>query len=226
VRRIPQNLLLIIAALGGIVSSACQSGGVGDPCIPEDEYRAHFSGYSSTEVNVESRSFQCETRVCLVANFSGRVSCPYGQGNDPKVPLSQIASDDRCYRPGTSATPVPQGSDTTCAPGDMGCNNGCTNCVTVPVVPQKKVRPPKTAVYCSCRCNGPDKNVRYCECPSGYSCSNLITDYGFGSGQLAGSYCIKDGTAPPQNLDSLDNCLPPAAPAPAGCGLNKHPTGY
>jgi ankyrin repeat protein len=30
-------------------------------------------------VNVESRSFQCETRLCLAANFQGRVSCPYGQ---------------------------------------------------------------------------------------------------------------------------------------------------
>jgi hypothetical protein len=62
-----------------LVASGCEGAGVGDPCVPEDEYEAFFSGYALTEVNIESRSFQCETRVCLVNHFQGRVSCPYGQ---------------------------------------------------------------------------------------------------------------------------------------------------
>jgi hypothetical protein len=62
-------------------ATACQGVGVGDPCIPEDEYRTDFGGYSKDEVNIESRSFQCETRVCLVNKFQGRVSCPYGTKN-------------------------------------------------------------------------------------------------------------------------------------------------
>ncbi|HSN98344.1 MAG TPA: hypothetical protein VLS89_08600, partial [Candidatus Nanopelagicales bacterium] len=58
---------------------ACQSGGVGDPCIPEDEYDPGFAGFKVTEENIESRSFQCQTRICLVNHFQGRASCPLGQ---------------------------------------------------------------------------------------------------------------------------------------------------
>ncbi|HVU00402.1 MAG TPA: hypothetical protein VHE30_01575 [Polyangiaceae bacterium] len=216
-RRIPSNLFLFIAALAGIASSACQSGGVGDPCIPEDEYRSTFSGYQPTEVNVESRSFQCETRVCLVANFAGRVTCPYGQP-DPVAKGSAFDQTTACYRPGTKSEPDP--------PGTSATSGTCSNCVSVQVTAQKQIRPPNTAVYCSCRCDGPDKNVRYCECPSGFSCQKLVTDYGFGSGQLAGSYCIKDGTAPPQGGDFGTDCSLPAAPRPIGCGTDLHPTGY
>lgn len=200
-RRIPSNLFLLLAALAGIASSACQSGGVGDPCIPEDEYKKSFSGYSETEVNVESRSFQCETRVCLVANFKGRVSCPYGQVGNPlaKDPLTasqanaNVRAEERCYIPGTKMDPTP--------------NTGTA--IDVPVPAQLAARPTDKAVYCSCRCAGPDQNVRYCQCPSGYACQKLVTDYGFGSGQLAGSYCIKDGTQVPDStqLSSGNKCL-------------------
>ena len=69
-----------VAALLGLAALGCEPGGVGDPCTPEDEYEPSFSGFAQTEVNVESRSFQCETRLCLVNHFKGRVSCPYGQG--------------------------------------------------------------------------------------------------------------------------------------------------
>jgi hypothetical protein len=82
VRRISSYLGLLVAVLG-VATAACESGGVGDPCIPEDEYRTNFGGFTETQVNVESRSFQCETRVCLVANFRGRVSCPYGNEGEP-----------------------------------------------------------------------------------------------------------------------------------------------
>ena len=70
---------VLATALLALFPLACQPGGVGDPCTPEDEYGAEFSGYAANEVNVESKSFQCETRVCLVNHFQGRVSCKYGQ---------------------------------------------------------------------------------------------------------------------------------------------------
>jgi hypothetical protein len=76
----------LFAALGvlsiigmGALPLACQSGSVGDPCIPEDEYNPQFAGFKVTEENIESRSFQCQTRICLVNHFQGRVSCPFGQ---------------------------------------------------------------------------------------------------------------------------------------------------
>ena len=76
-------LFSVVGVLGfvavGAVPLACQSGGVGDPCTPEDEYNSQFSGFKVTEENIESRSFQCETRICLVNHFQGRVSCPMGQ---------------------------------------------------------------------------------------------------------------------------------------------------
>ena len=163
--------ILVTVAIS-IGSIACESGGVGDPCTPEDEYQTSFSGFSVDEVNIESRSFQCETRVCLVDHFQGRVSCPYGQTDANLVAAPNDPS--RCRVPGTSGD----------NPADA---------ITVPVKAQLEERRPKDAVYCSCRCDGPDPNARYCECPSGFDCKELVDDLGLGKGQLAGSYCQKTG---------------------------------
>jgi hypothetical protein len=167
---------LILFALG------CESGGVGEPCTPEDEYQEDFNGFAVTEVNVESRSFQCETRVCLVNHFQGRVSCPYGQTAE------EAATNPKCFIPG-SQDPI-----------------------KVAVDPQLVRRKTVETVYCSCRCDGPQSNARYCECPSGYGCVKLVDDIKKGGGQLAGSYCIKDGTeltGPPIRdlcVASANNC--------------------
>src|SRR4051812_29656954 len=79
-RTILSGLLAVISvAAVGFLPIACQSGGVGDPCTPEQEYDPQFPGYKVAEENIESRSFQCQTRICLVNHFQGRVSCPMGQ---------------------------------------------------------------------------------------------------------------------------------------------------
>ena len=175
------SLLSFIAlATLGLSTLGCEPGGVGDPCIPEDEYRQDFSSFAVTEVNVESKSFQCVTRVCLVNHFQGRVSCPYGQ-TEAAVGLAgtELPGDDpaRCRIPGTDGTREADQID-------------------VPVEPQLNERLAEQAVYCSCRCAGPDPNARYCECPSGYQCEELVKELGFSKGsQLAGSYCVKSGTA-------------------------------
>src|SRR5260370_39458753 len=67
---------LVTLALG-VLAFGCQSGGIGDPCTPEHEYQQFFSGYEVTEVNIESKSVQCETRLCLVNHFNRRASSPY-----------------------------------------------------------------------------------------------------------------------------------------------------
>jgi len=67
------------AVVTGVVSQGCNRGGVGDPCIPEQEFDTQFPGFDPGEVSVESHSFQCATRLCLVNHFRGRVTCPYGQ---------------------------------------------------------------------------------------------------------------------------------------------------
>jgi hypothetical protein len=159
----------VVTFVVGALTLGCQSGGIGDPCIPEDEYQQFFSGYSDNQVNLESRSFQCETRLCLVNHFEGRVTCPYGQAEDDTRPEWQ-----RCHVPGTT---------------------GPDNLIKVPVQKQFTGRTPANAVYCSCRCAGPDAEGRYCKCPTGFQCVQLLDPIDrLGARELAGSYCVKDGT--------------------------------
>jgi hypothetical protein len=167
------SMVWLVAALG-LLALGCESGGVGDPCTPEDEYTQPFSNFSDEEVNVESKSFQCETRICLVNHFQGRVSCPYGQSEMDLATLPGT-SGGRCRIPGTL--------------GDVP-----TDEITVPVLPQLLQRQAEKAVYCSCRCDGPDEGARYCECPSGYKCLELVKPLGLPAAQLAGSYCVRNGT--------------------------------
>jgi len=180
--RSKQNNLSFLAGIALAVSviAGCESGGVGDPCTPEDEFFDTFSGFSLGEVNVESRSFQCETRVCLVNKFQGRVSCPYGtNGTNPDPTAMPTVTHDRpCQLPQFDGY------------------------VSVPVLPQRIDRSPELAVYCSCRCGGADPNARYCECPSGFECTEIVesrSNQQTGQEQLAGSYCIRTGS----NVDPI-----------------------
>lgn len=188
IRKITVFSLLATAVLG-LVPLACQPGGVGDPCVPEDEYHPTFPGYNAGEVNLEARSFQCDTRLCLVDHFQGRVSCKYGQA---------MGTDGNCTIPGDPTQPV-----------------------TVKVDPQLKARTADRAVYCSCRCAGADSNARYCKCPSGFSCQHDYDDVGLGKGELAGSYCIRNGDsyadyqrAPDQGVACTPVGYPKVAPDP------------
>jgi hypothetical protein len=196
VRRNSNTFSLFFVAVTGIASAACQSGGVGDPCVPEDEYNKDFPGYAPTESNVESQSFQCETRVCLVANFRGRVSCPYGQP-DPATGVS----DRACYVPGTEA--IPQNQIRQQVFGWIQ---------TAPSAPNG--RKAQDAVYCSCRCDGDDPGARYCDCPSGFVCAKVLpAGVVPGAKQaLLGSYCIKEGTqvTDPSGLEGAVECKAPA----------------
>ncbi len=159
----------VATALTTIVLQGCTSAGVGDPCIPEQEFDRNFLGFDPGEVSVESHSFQCLTRLCLVNHFRGRVTCPYGQD----------ASGSSCALPG--ATPSP------------------ANAVDGPVPPQCVDRAAADAVYCSCRCANvdgrTDDGANYCACPDGFECSQLVEPIGVGDQNLTGGYCIKKGTA-------------------------------
>jgi hypothetical protein len=294
--------LLAVLSVGalGVVPVACQSGGVGDPCTPEDEYNSQFPGFKVQEENIESRSFQCATRICLVNHFQGRVSCPLGQGQpqqcngtgdtscgaDAECVESQVYSPECTVcdgkDPSCQAVLCPTGltcdakrnvclcassaqiagvnyncelADPKCTGGDCpqvlrsylchkknNCQNGANTAtqnngkdccipgtdtpVGVPVCGQcdaNSKRNADQAVYCSCRCcpkccddpsvtdddkkNGRcemdktlcgtacDPNFNYCNCPTGFSCSEIRKNVGLGDVQLTGSYCIKDGSA-------------------------------
>jgi hypothetical protein len=186
----------IFAAALGLFALGCESGGVGDPCTPEDEYLQDFNGFAVSEVNIESKSFQCETRVCIVNHFQGRASCPYGQTEADTAESPD--SPKRCRVPGTDGSGTAVDTDGTSINIDE---------IRVPVDPQFKARSSVDTVYCSCRCNGPDTNARYCECPSGFECAELVKEIGLGKEQLAGSYCVKAGTVyNPQRPGVADLC--------------------
>jgi hypothetical protein len=197
-------------ALAAAAVTGCESGGVGDPCTPEDEFFDNFSGFSLGEVNVESRSFQCETRVCLVNKFQGRVSCPYGTNglNPDPTAIPTVNHNLPCELP-----PPFEGS------------------VSVPVLPQRADRRPEVSVYCSCRCDGPDPNARYCECPSGFECAEIVesrTNQNTGQAQLAGSYCIRTGSDVDPATVRPAVCQVPSAGAQPGpedltCGAAPDP---
>jgi len=212
--------LFSIAALAGL-PLACQSGGVGDPCTPEDEYNPQFSGFAMTEEHIESRSFQCRTRICLVNHFQGRVSCPLGQAasaitdcggpagandercdkaNGEKCVESSLPGRFVCHKPNDCQQPNAAPASNA---GKACCLPGTDTPVSVPVCGQcdrKANRDAEQAVYCSCRCGTADgapeePNFNFCTCPTGFTCSEIRPYIGLGDPLLTGKYCVKEGTA-------------------------------
>ena len=182
---------------------ACKDEGVGDPCTPEQEYDRSFIGFDEKEVNVESKSFQCRTRICLVNHFRGRASCPYGQSTEGNPPAGAKSG---CTVPGTTDA-ITGLTD----PNDPASFRDPRKKKLVP--PQCVDRAADKAVYCSCRCadiNGEKPSDQtFCACPDGFACRPLVTSIGKGNEGLTGSYCIKDNTE--YNKDTACNqgdCAP------------------
>lgn len=188
-RSILSGMLGLISVLAvGILPTACQSGGVGDPCVPEDEYNNDFAGFKVTEENIESRSFQCQTRICLVNHFQGRVSCPFGQAKPVDATQPAAACQNAASTEADKDKPC-------CVPGTNEVIDAevCGTCANT------SKRDAAQAVYCSCRCDvadgePPDPNFNFCECPNGYTCSQIRPNVGLGDKQLTGKYCIKKDT--------------------------------
>jgi hypothetical protein len=218
-------LIVVGAFLYVIAGSGCAQGGVGDPCTPEQEYDVCFPGFDQQEVNVESKSFQCLTRLCLVNHFQGRVSCPYGQAASTET----ITSGQCAGQAGGNPTPLYPGMGvSTCSiPGGstvLGKGSALTTDfeVQVAVPPQYKPRQTANAVYCSCRCENANGDTNdgaiYCACPSGFTCTQLVTSTGLADEGLVGGYCIKAGTEfVPSDQGVMNNCAP--TPASSQCPL-------
>jgi hypothetical protein len=202
IRSIVSGLVGLISVVAmGILPTACESGGVGDPCVPEDEYNPDFAGFKVTEENIESRSFQCQTRICLVNHFQGRVSCPLGQ----EEPLP-------CSGPGDAAC----GADSTCVEAATlspdcdpdGPDKGQAACTGYGGVCNGKTR--------ACECNLTQ------DCPAGSYCdpdSKLCKSYvchKAGNCQVAGAEegdnkdkaCCVPGTDTPVAAPVCGQCAP------------------
>jgi len=87
----------ILGSAGSAGQPTANGGGaaLGEPCLPDDELSADFSGFSANEVNIADQFSGCASHVCVANHFQGRVSCPYGQ----------TAADGGCLVPSTT-TPV------------------------------------------------------------------------------------------------------------------------
>src|SRR5262249_41304091 len=201
------STLFVGLALTPTFLQGCKATGIGDPCTPEQEYDPTFNGFDEQEVNVESKSFQCQTRLCLVNHFRGRVTCPYGQNETGDalqggVPFSGDAQ--ACTVPGSTAKITGQ-------PSGGGKGKGAL------VQPQCTDRVADKTVYCSCRCANldgkTDDGANYCKCPDGFSCSQLVTSIGAGDTGLTGAYCVKDKTDYERTTACSASCDPtnPAA---------------
>jgi hypothetical protein len=185
-------LAVLVLGIGSVLVSGagCSSTGVGDPCTPEQEYDSTFLGFSQKQVNVESKSFQCQTRVCLVNHFRGRVSCPYGQ-----TATGQGISSGACSLPGTQGGTVEGVAN---SPEGKRVDPQCLN------------RTADKTVYCSCRCanskGATDDGANYCACPDGFACQQLVDPTGQGNEGLTGGYCIKTGTEYNAAVDCTGDC--------------------
>jgi hypothetical protein len=202
--------IVAVMLMGGLLVSVsapgCADQGVGDPCTPEQEFDQSFLGFDEKEVNVESKSFQCRTRLCLVNHFRGRVSCPYGQSSDGVPPTGTPAPNDSgCTIPGSTSKVT--GAD------DQGNFSDPRKKATVPA--QCSDRKASQAVYCSCRCANTegrdDDGANYCKCPDGFVCAQLVTSIGQGNEGLTGGYCIKERTEYDATLGCQQGDCDPAA---------------
>jgi hypothetical protein len=206
----------------------CSQTGVGDPCTPEQEYDPTFLGFAEQEVNVESKSFDCQTRLCLANHFQGRVTCPYGQSQTGGAPGDGTIYKDPNGNPICACVLPGGGTDlaTGAAPSVDGVSQavvgtlpaGGTN-ATAAVPGQCTDRTASDAVYCSCRCANvqgqTNDGADYCTCPDGFVCQQLVTPIGLATNEgLTGAYCIKNNTAYNSELGSCQSCTA----ASANCG--------
>ena len=219
-----RSILVLAAAVGltgALAGQGCKQTGVGDPCIPEQEYDQTFPGFDQNEVSIESKSFQCQTRLCLVNHFQGRVSCVYGQdqsGNPPPAPPGKQAAapgqvGGSCTVPGNPAQAITGSMDP-------------TNKAGATVQPQCVNRTADQTVYCSCRCANidgkTDDGSNYCTCPDGYACTQLVTSIGtnFNEG-LTGAYCVLNKT----QFDRANPCTTNCDPTAQACEASSKPYG-
>jgi hypothetical protein len=148
-----------------------------------------------------------EGRACVLSATLETPCDPNPEATNNGCPSGSVcdAAEQRCKRyvchtPGNcqspGATEQENAGKACCAPGkDTPINvSVCGQCAA------SSDRSAERAVYCSCRCGPPDgtpaeEGATFCECPSGFECSEIRKYVGLGDKELAGKYCIRQGSA-------------------------------
>jgi hypothetical protein len=173
--------------------SGCPASHVGDPCVPEDEYKEDFAGFKISEENIESRSFQCQTRICLVNHFQGRVSCPLGQ-----IDRTPCDSDADCTNSKCVATTVQEAIPGAACPGGNECDtaNGW-RCDARDGVCKLNICPDGTSATCDTtngyRCDPADGACKRFVCHAPGNCQDQNADYATNLGK---DCCIPGSDTP------------------------------
>jgi hypothetical protein len=206
----------VIAALSS--APGCASTGVGDPCTPDEEYDPTFQAFSIQDVNVESKSYVCLTRLCLVNHFQGRVTCPYGQSapnTGPAGPSGSnaqaVSSQFGCSVPGAVATGSGWPTESQITATNVSVAGFAAGAVPAQFVGSGAAdRTANKTVYCSCRCANVQGNTNdgavYCSCPENYTCTPLVSSIGSSDTGLTGSYCVQNGTQYNPALATNETC--------------------
>lgn len=205
-----KRFIITAVAVSAIVALSaapgCASTGVGDPCTPDEEYDQTFQAFSIEDVNVESKSYVCLTRLCLVNHFQGRVTCPYGQTAPNMGPMGMSGSNAAavnsqfgCSVPGAVPSTSGLSSNDVITATNVGVAGFAAGQVPAQIVGTGAAdRTANKTVYCSCRCANVEGNTNdgavYCSCPENYTCSPLVSSIGASDTGLTGSYCVLNGT--------------------------------
>jgi hypothetical protein len=167
-----------LSGVAPTVATSTPTALVGTTCIPSPEQSATFVGFNYRDVTLDADNGGCGGGVCLVDHFQGLTTCPYGQDkNGSPIP------------PATSACTVP-GTDTLVLPDNPTAGQT--------IEPQCTDRRPRQTVSCSCRCGNAegatDDGAHYCNCLSGYTCSQVVPAV-FPGDPFAGGYCVPSGAS-------------------------------
>lgn len=163
------------------------TGVTGNACVLAIEDDPKFYGFLDIETTHDQPvgiNPACPGEICVVHEFQGRASCPYGQTTEA---LSLSSTDPRrCRTP--SGAPVEDW-----------------------IAPQLVDRPASRYSICSCRCSlggEAGDNSNYCTCPTGMVCRALIPNLLPVDAAWVGAYCVWEDENPPSattcSIDSTD----------------------
>jgi hypothetical protein len=194
---------------GGKVDAAVEAGPIGSPCTPGTEGSPSYLGANLQEMSYDSNNPQCQSRLCLVNHFQGRVSCPYGQQADgtprPGATSCSRSADAGCCTPADVPVTGEESDGAFANPNQQAT-----------VAPQCASRTADVAVYCSCSCaiSGSTEDSNYCTCPTGFTCTVLESPLG-GPLPMSGAFCVEDGT---EYEGGTSMCTDPCDPTLKNCG--------